>query len=56
MESSGAKRLHISDAQRNILEKFFEDGMVGTGAIYRDKVNNASDQTGLTKAQVEVMF
>ena len=48
-----AKRTHISD-DRGILERFFEEGMVGTGTMYKEMVLKASTDTGLTKAQVEV--
>lgn len=54
MEASASKRKHISDSQRSILDGFYNDGMVGTGLIYQEKVDNAVDKTGLTKAQVEV--
>ena len=48
------KRKRISDEQRSILDKCYNDGMVGTGSAYQDKVDNAVFETGLTKAQVEV--
>ncbi|XP_028415020.1 uncharacterized protein LOC114538099 [Dendronephthya gigantea] len=41
MESSARKRSRIADDQRCILEKFFDEGMVGTGSKYKDKVDNA---------------
>lgn len=55
MESSARTRTRISDVQRSILEQFYNDGMVGTGLNYKEKVDHAVLQTGLTKAQVEVI-
>lgn len=49
-----AKRAHISDIQRGILEGFYERGMVGTGTMYKEFVLKATTETGLTMAQVEV--
>ena len=48
-----AQRTRISDAQRGILEGFYERGMVGTGTMYKEMVENAATDTGLTKAQVQ---
>lgn len=48
-----AQRTHISDVQRGILERFYERGMVGTGTMYKEMVQNAATDTGLTKAQVQ---
>ena len=48
-----AQRTRISDAQRGILEIFYERGMVGTGTMYKEMVQNAATDTGLTKAQVQ---
>jgi hypothetical protein len=36
MEFSRRKRLPIFDVQCNILEKYFEDGMVETGVIFKE--------------------
>jgi len=47
------KRSRISDVQRGILERLYEGGMVGTGAMYKEMVLKAATDTGLTKAQVE---
>ena len=47
------KRTRISDVQRGILERLYEGGMVGTGAMYKEMVLKAATDTGLTKAQVE---
>ena len=51
---SSVKRSWISDVQREILIKFYSEGMVGTGVIYKQKIDKAVIETGLTKAQVEV--
>ena len=48
-----AQRTRISDAQRGILERFYERGMVGTLTMYKEMVQNAATDTGLTKAQVQ---
>ena len=45
---SSVKRSWISDDQREILT------VVGTGVIYKQKIDKAVIETGLTKAQVEV--
>ena len=49
-----SKRNRISDKQREILDDFYGKGMVGTGAMYKEMVQKAAADTGLTKAQVEV--
>lgn len=51
---SSVKRSWISDVQREILIKFYSEGMVGTGVIYKQKINKAVIETGLIKAQVEL--
>ena len=56
MESSTQKRSRISDSQRSILERFYNDGMVGTGVNYEDRIESAVVSTGLTKAQVKVIW
>ena len=48
------KRNRISDNQRKILDDFYWKGMVGTGAMYKEMVQKAAADTGLTKAQLEV--
>ena len=48
-----AQRTRISDAQTGILEGFYKRGMVGTGTMYKEMVQNAETDTGLTKAQVQ---
>ena len=35
---SSVKRSWISDVQREILIKFYSEGMVGTGDIYKQKL------------------
>ncbi|CAH3178275.1 unnamed protein product, partial [Porites evermanni] len=47
------KRNRISDNQRKILDDFYWKGMVGTGAMYKEMVQKAAADTGLTKAQLE---
>lgn len=54
MEPSKSKRVRITDAHRDVLERLYDDGMVGTGLLYKDKVDQAMQETRLTKAQVEV--
>ena len=54
LPTSNSKRNRISDAQKHILERFYGAGMVGTGRLYKDKVEKAVVETGLAKAQVEV--
>ena len=49
-----SKRNRISDNQREILDDFYGKGMVGTGAMYKNFVQIAAEDTGLTKVQVEV--
>ena len=48
-----AKRTRISDLQRGILERFYQEGMIGTGTMYKEMVVKATTDTGLTKSQVE---
>ena len=48
-----AKRTRISDLQRGILERFYQEGMIGTGTMYKEMVIKATTDTGLTKSQVE---
>ena len=50
------KRNRISDSQRTILETFYNEGMVGSGSIYKTKIDRAIDETGLTEAQVKVFL
>ena len=44
------KRNRISDNQREILDDFYGKGMVGTRAMYKELVQKAAADTGLTKA------
>ena len=52
MESKTSKRNRISDKQKSILERFYGAGMVGTGRLYKDLIEKAVVDTGLTKTQV----
>ena len=56
MESSTSKQNRISDKQKSILERFYGAGMVGTGRLYKELIEKAVVDTGLTKAQVQVGF
>ena len=42
------KRTRISDNQRDILERFYGRGMVGVGLNYREMIESAVAETGLT--------
>ena len=53
MEPQTSKRNRISDIQKNILERFYGAGMVGTGRLHKEKIEQAVVETGLAKAQVE---
>jgi hypothetical protein len=46
------KRTRISDNQRDILERFYGRGMVGVGLNYREMIESAVAETGLTTTQV----
>jgi hypothetical protein len=46
------KRTKISDNQRDILETFYGRGMVGVGPNYREMIESAAAETGLTTTQV----
>jgi hypothetical protein len=46
------KRTRISDNQRDILESFYGRGMVGVGLNYREMIESAVAETGLTTTQV----
>jgi hypothetical protein len=46
------KRTRISDNQRDILERFYGRGMVGVGPNYREMIESAAAETGLTTTQV----
>ena len=48
------KRNRISDNQRDTLERFYGRGMVGVGLNYREMIENAVAETGLTTTQVKV--
>ena len=48
------KRTRISDNQRDILERFYGRGMVGVGLNYREMIESAVAETGLTTTQVKV--
>ena len=47
------KRTRISDNQRDILERFYGRGMVGVGLNYREMIESAVAETGLTTTQVK---
>jgi hypothetical protein len=46
------KITRISDNQRDILERFYGRGMVGVGQNYREMIESAVAETGLTTTQV----
>jgi hypothetical protein len=48
------KRTRISDNQRDILERFYGRGMVGDCLNYREMIESAVAETGLTTTQVKV--
>ena len=50
------KYQRISDAQRDILRKSYDAGMVAVGAEHRQSINNAMEETGLSEDQVKVSF
>ena len=52
--TSRPKRKFISDDQKKILVRYYEDGMVGTSILYKEKIDNAVEQTGLSREQVIV--
>ena len=54
MDGSKGEKFRISDAARNKLEAFYELGMVGSGAVYDNLIDEAVQQTGLLKKQVKV--
>jgi hypothetical protein len=48
------KRTRNSDNHRDILERFYGRGMVGVGLNYREMVERAVAETGLTTTQVNI--
>jgi hypothetical protein len=48
------KRNRIRDNQRDTLERFYGRGMVGVGLNYREMIESAVAETGLTTTQVKV--
>ena len=44
----------LTDIQKNILKRHFDNGMVGIGRQYQEMVTHAAEETNLTKDKVEV--
>lgn len=44
----------LSDVQRQILSKHYEEGMTGKGKAHLDTIKRASDEAGITIETVKV--
>lgn len=44
----------LTDVQKNILKRYYDGGMVGTGRQYDEIITRVAEETGLRKNKVEV--
>ena len=44
----------LTDVQRNILKRYFENGMIGTGQQHQEQIAQAAEEADLSKNQVGV--
>ena len=44
----------LTDVQKNVLKRHFDNGMVGIGRQYREMITRAAEETNLTRDKVEV--
>ena len=44
----------LTDIQKSILKRYYDEGMVGTGRQYREIINRAAEETKLARTKVEV--
>lgn len=44
----------LTDVQKNILKRHFDNGMVGIGRQYQEMVTLAAEENNLTRDKVEV--
>lgn len=44
----------LTDVQRNILKRYFEKGMIGTGQQHQEQIARAAEEADLSKNQVGV--
>ena len=44
----------LTDAQKNILKRYFDGGMVGTGQQFQEMITRAAEETEVAKKRVEV--
>ena len=44
----------LTDVQRNILKRYFENGMIGTGLQHQEQIARAAEEADLSKNQVGV--
>ena len=44
----------LTDVQRNVLKRYFENGMIGTGRQHQEQIARAAEEADLSKNQVGV--